>query len=202
MSKNNPAKQKKTLLLAENAMLTAIIVLMAFTPLGYLQVGVVKMTLIMIPVAVGAITLGPLSGAFLGLVFGVTSFAQCFGLDAFGTTLMSINPFYTFIMCMVPRMLMGYLCGVIFKAVGRFNKSVGYAVASLSSAVLNTLLFMTALLVFFGGSDYIAGIRAGRSIFQFFVFFVGLNGLLEILATALIGAPVAAAVDKGIKSLK
>lgn len=107
------ARRRKTLALAQNAILTALIVLMAFTPIGYLPLGPVKMTFIMVPVAVGAITLGEKSGAFLGLVFGITSFIQCFGLDLFGTTLFGINPVYTFIMCIVPRVLMGYLCGVI-----------------------------------------------------------------------------------------
>ena len=84
MSKKRKVNRKKIIALTENAMLSAIIVLMAFTPLGYLQIGPVKMTFIMIPVAVGAMTLGEKTGAFLGLVFGITSFIQCFGLDAFG----------------------------------------------------------------------------------------------------------------------
>ena len=46
-----------------------------------------------IPVAVGAIVLGPISGAFLGLVFGLTSFSQCFGADTFGTTLLELMRF-------------------------------------------------------------------------------------------------------------
>ena len=113
------ARKRKALILTQNAILTALIVLMAFTPIGYLQLGVVKMTFIMVPVAVGAITLGEKSGAFLGLVFGITSFMQCFGLDLFGTTLFGINPVYTFIMCIVPRVLMGYLCGVVYKLIAR-----------------------------------------------------------------------------------
>ena len=96
MSKKRKVSRKKIIALTENAMLSAIILLMAFTPLGYLQLGPVKMTFIMIPVAVGAMTLGEKTGAFLGLVFGITSFIQCFGLDAFGTTLLSINPIFTF----------------------------------------------------------------------------------------------------------
>ena len=107
------ARKRKTLFLTQIAILTSLIVLMAFTPIGYLPLGPVKMTFIMVPVAVGAITLGEKAGAFLGLVFGITSFAQCFGLDLFGTTLLGINPIYTFIMCIIPRVLMGYLCGVI-----------------------------------------------------------------------------------------
>lgn len=201
MSKSKTRRQK-TVSLAVNAMLTAIIVLMAFTPLGYLTVGPVKMTLIMIPVAVGAITMGPATGAFLGLVFGITSFVQCFGLDPFGTTLMGINPIFTFVMCMIPRILMGYLCGLIFKGIARLNKAAAYITASLSAAILNTFFFMTALILFFGKSEYIMSFRGELNVFAFLIAFVGINGLCEIIACGIIGAPVAAGLDTAVKKLK
>ncbi len=196
------ARRRKTLALAQNAILTALIVLMAFTPIGYLQIGVVKMTFIMIPVAVGAITLGEKSGAFLGLVFGVTSFIQCFGLDLFGTTLFGINPVYTFIMCIVPRVLMGYLCGIIYKFVARRKKKFALVFASFMAPVLNTVFFMSLLLLFFGESDYIMGIRNGADLLPFLVAFIGLNGVMEIVTTTVIAPPVASVVKKAIKKFK
>ncbi len=203
MSANKRLSKKKILTLTENAMLAAIVVLMAFTPIGYLQLGLVKMTFIMIPVAVGAITLGEKSGAFLGLVFGITSFVQCFGLDIFGTTLMSINPIYTFIMCLIPRVLMGYLCGLVYKALARFKKGVAVVVASLSAPIFNTVFFMTLLMLFFGNSDYIMSMRAGtENLWAFLVAFVGLNGVMEVVSTILIAPPVALAVEKATKKFK
>lgn len=203
MSANKRLSKKKILTLTENAMLAAIVVLMAFTPIGYLQLGLVKMTFIMIPVAVGAITLGEKSGAFLGLVFGITSFVQCFGLDIFGTTLMSINPIYTFIMCLIPRVLMGHLCGLVYKALARFKKGVAVVVASLSAPIFNTVFFMTLLMLFFGNSDYIMSMRAGtENLWAFLVAFVGLNGIMEVVTTVLIAPPVALAVEKATKKFK
>ena len=196
------ARKRKALILTQNAILTALIVLMAFTPIGYLQLGVVKMTFIMVPVAVGAITLGEKSGAFLGLVFGITSFAQCFGLDAFGTTLLGINPVYTFIMCLVPRVLMGYLCGVIYKFVARKKKKFALVFASFLAPVLNTTFFMSLLLLFFGKSDYIMGIRNGADLLPFLVAFVGLNGVMEIVTTTIIAPPVASVIKKATKKFK
>lgn len=202
MSKVKKTRRQKTAALAVNAMLTAIILVMAFTPLGYLTVGPVKMTLIIIPVAVGAITMGPVTGAFLGLVFGITSFVQCFGLDPFGTALMSINPIYTVIMCIVPRVLMGYLCGLIFKGISRLSKSVAYIAASLSGAILNTVFFMSMLILFFGKSEYIMSFRGSLNIFAFLIAFVGINGLCEIIASAVIGAPVSAGLHAALKKFK
>lgn len=82
--------------LVEMALLVAIILLMAFTPIGYIKTAGLEITLIVVPVAVGAVTLGPTAGAILGGVFGITSFIQCFGMSQFGALLLGINPFLTF----------------------------------------------------------------------------------------------------------
>lgn len=70
------------------AILIAIILVMAFTPLGYLKTAGLEITFIQVPVIVGAILMGPTAGAILGGVFGLTSFIQCFGLSAFGAALL------------------------------------------------------------------------------------------------------------------
>ena len=124
-------KKNKTRKLTQMALLTAIILLMAFTPLGYLRTGVVEITFIMIPVVVGAILMGPGAGAILGGVFGLTSFIQCFGMSALGAMLLQVNWFFTFVVCFVPRVLTGWLAGLIFKALYKVDKTrlVSFAVA-------------------------------------------------------------------------
>ena len=63
MNKNISAKTSR---MVQLAILTAIIFLMGFTPIGFLHVGAVEITFIMIPVIIGAIVIGPGAGAFLG----------------------------------------------------------------------------------------------------------------------------------------
>lgn len=196
-------RKTKTLMLTQNAVLASIVVLMAFTPIGYLRIGAVEMTFIMIPVAVGAITLGEKSGAFLGLVFGVSSFIQCFGMSPFGAALLQINPIFTFIMCIVPRVLMGYLCGVIYKLLAKAKKGIAVIIASFSAPVINTILFIASLMIFFGKTDFIMGMRAGtENLMAFLIAFVGLNGVMEIVTTTLIAPPVALAVEKAVRKFK
>lgn len=67
-------KKFSTKFLVEMAPLVAIILIMAFTPLGYIKTAGIEITLIVVPVAVGAVTLGPAAGAILGGVFGLASF--------------------------------------------------------------------------------------------------------------------------------
>lgn len=178
-------KNKKTLQLAMLAMFSAIIILMSFTFLGYLKLAIVQITFLTIPVAVGAIILGPVSGLILGAIFGVTSFIQCLMGDPFGATLLAINPIFTFIMCLVPRMMVGYIGGLLFKILKSKNTELAIGVASVSVPVLNTILFITFLMVLFSQSDYIVElieVLGGGNLVVFFVAFVGVNGLVEAIA--------------------
>ena len=57
-------------------LLSALVIILSVTPLGYLRIGMLSITLNMIPVGVAAIVLGPLGGAVTGAIFGLTSFAS------------------------------------------------------------------------------------------------------------------------------
>ncbi len=190
----------RTLRMVQLALFIAIIILMAFTPIGYIKTPTLEITLIVVPVAVGAIVLGPTAGAILGGVFGLTSFIQCFGLSPFGATLLSINPIATFILCFVPRLLMGWLTGLIFIAIHKIDKTknISYAAASLSGALLNTVLFMSALVLFFYQTDYIQSLvqsLGATNVFVFILGFVGLNGLVEAGVNFVLGTAISKAID-------
>ena len=99
-------------------LLTAILLLMSYTPLGYLNIGPLAISFNVIPVAIAAVTLGPVGGAVVGAVFGLTSFLQCIGIGGtsqMGTILFGINPVLAFIQRFIPRLLDGFLLGFIFK---------------------------------------------------------------------------------------
>lgn len=98
-------KQKNAHRLVQLALLVAVELVMTYTPLGYLHVGPLSITFLMIPVVLGAILIGPTAGAVLGGVFGLTSFAQCFGAEAFGVVLLGISPLRTFLVCVPTRIL-------------------------------------------------------------------------------------------------
>lgn len=144
-------KNKKVLYLTQLAVLVALLFIMQFTPLGYLKIGAIEITFMTIPVIIGAIVLGPTAGAILGFVFGMTSFMQCFGMSAFGSLLLSMNPFYTFIICVVSRTLMGFLTGLIFKGLTKIDKTkfISYTISSVCGALLNTVLFTGLILILF-----------------------------------------------------
>ncbi len=186
----------KTLKMIQLALLTAIIVLMAFTPVGFIRTPGLEITLIGIPVVVGAVLLGPSGGAILGAVFGLCSFLQCFGMSPFGAVLLGINPFWTFVVCFVPRTLMGWLSALIFKGLRKVDKTrfFSFLAACLGGALLNTILFMSALMLFFGQSEYILSMQGSMNVFVFVLAFVGVNGLIEAIVCAVVGTAISKAL--------
>lgn len=196
---HNREKINKLCLLA---VLTAIICILSFTPLGYIKTFGLEMTLLVVPVVIGAILVGPTGGAYLGFVFGFTSLLQCvLGMSAFGVELLNINPFFTIVVCIVPRTLMGFLVGVIYKALKKvfIEKNVfAHIIACVSGALLNTLFFMTALVLFFYNTEFIQNIKGdlhASNVLTFVIAFVGLQGLIEAIINFIVGATVSKTLE-------
>lgn len=174
------------------AMLCAILLVMSFTPLGFLNIGPLAISLNMIPVGIGAMALGPIGGMILGGMFGITSFLQCLGIggtSAMGVILFGINPFLAFVQRFVPRLLAGLLSGFVFLGVKKLsNSTVAGFVTGFCAALLNTVLFMLALVLLFGNTAYMQGLIGGKNIIVFICTFVGINAVVEMIAaTAAVG---------------
>ena len=193
----NKANVKQLVLLG---LLTAILFVMSYTPLGYLNIGPLAISFNVIPVAIAAIALGPKGGAIVGGVFGITSFLQCIGIggtSTMGAVLFGINPVLAFIQRFVPRLLDGLLIGFVFKAVKkRFGNVPACFVTGLCSALFNTVLFMSALVLLFGNTEYMQELIAGRNIVVFICSFVGINAVFEMLASTIITGAVGTALFK------
>lgn len=203
MAKKERVNQK-LVTMSELAVLTALILLMAFTPVGYIKTAGLEITLITIPVIVGAIVIGPAGGAFLGGVFGLTSFLQCvMGLSAFGATLLSINPVYTFLVTFPTRLLMGLFTGLVWK-LWKKKSVAAYSVTSLVGALTNTVLFMSTLVIFFYHTEFIQSIVTSvgaTNVISFVVAFVGINGLVEAITCFIIAGAISKVTDAAVARL-
>lgn len=185
------------------AVFTAIIIVMSFTPLGYLRVGFVSISFMTIPVALGAILLGPYYGAFFGLLFGVTSFIQCFTGDLFGAALVAISPALTAVMCIVPRILVGLLCGFIAKAIKKDIPS--FLTASMSAPLLNTLFFMGFMMIFFYNNPEFhtslegLGITGYVNVWHLLWIMIGINGIIEFFVCGLVSFGIANPLSRAFR---
>ena len=183
--------------LAILGLMTALVIVFSFTPIGSIPIGPLVITLNTIPVAIAAIALGPKGGLAMGCVFGLMSFLQCIGIgipSGMGAMLFSISPFLAFIQRFIPRALDGFLVGVIFRACEKKLGRGACFVAGFFSAFLNTLFFMSALVLLFGHTDYVQGLMNGRNVIAFICAFVGINVVVEMISSTLIAGFVGTAL--------
>lgn len=185
--------------MAELALLMAVVLVMAYTPLGYLNTPWgLPITLIVVPIAVGAIVMGPKEGAFLGLVFGLTSFAKTFSGAGLGPIMLEANPIGFFILCVAPRVLVGFLPGLLYGALKRFAKylTVSQALCCFLTPICNTVLYMTTLWLLFADTwlAYNAAEGSGFSLLLLMLSGVAVNGITEAAACLLLGTAVSKAL--------
>ncbi len=136
------------------AILAAIIFLLAFTPLGYLVIGPIAATTIQMPVIIGAVLMGPTTGAALGFFFGLSAIVKVLtmpGADAFASMALAYSPLHYVIVCMGSRILMGWLTGVVAKGLqeipalqGR-RSVIGYGITGFLGSMLNTIFYLGLL---------------------------------------------------------
>ncbi len=147
-------KNEKTYELVLTALFTAIIVIMAFTPLGYIPLVVINATIIHIPVILGALFLGPKKGAFLGFTFGLTSFinntinpatASAFVFSpvlAYNVVGVS-GVFRSLYICFVPRILVGVVPYFVWLLIRRIVKGENKAGKIAVNLIASVILFVS-----------------------------------------------------------
>jgi uncharacterized membrane protein len=138
------------------ALLIALQIILAVTPLGYLPLGVISVTIVHIPVLIGAVTLGARAGAILGGCFGLSSIAVA-TLRAPPPADMIFTPFlsgslWSVVLAVVPRVLCGIFAALafnaVYKALGR--APLAAAVAAAVGSMTNTVLVLACIYLFFG----------------------------------------------------
>ena len=107
--KSRKTKKLEVRKMAIIGVLAAISIMLSMTPLGFIPIGPLNLTIMHIPVIIGAIIEGPLVGATVGLVFGLFSIYQ----NITAPTLLSpvfMNP----IIAIVPRVLIGIVAYYVY----------------------------------------------------------------------------------------
>ena len=197
-------KNTNTKTLTRVALLVAIELVMKLVGLGSVPVGPLYMSFLTLPIAVGAITMGPAVGALLGGVFGAVSFYDAItGASAMTGALFQVSPLNTFILCVGMRVLMGLCCGLIFKGLQKLDKSRTWRyILRMCAPALNTLFFMGYIVLAFYGCDYVqnlVSVKGAANPFMFVVLLVGVQGVAEFLVSGILGGIVARAVAKFLK---
>ena len=177
--------------LALMGLLTALVVVLTYFNI---PIGPLSISMAMIPVAIAAIALGPIGGAVIGAVWGVCSFLQCFGIlgvSGMGVFTVEISPVLTFLQRFIPRVLEGYCAGWIFKLMSKAtHPKISCFITGFSTALLNTIFFMSALVILFGNNqEFVDKYMGDKSPIAYILGAISLNAVVEMaLSTIVAGA--------------
>ena len=172
--------------LALTALLTAIVIVLQIIANLVQPVPGVSITLVLVPVVIGAALLGPWVGAWLGFVFGMVVL-----LSGGATAFLPINPAGTWITVLVKGSCAGVCAGLVFRLLERVNAYLAVFAAGLICPVVNTGLFFFGCRLFFWDTIQAWGEAAGfRNTAAFlFIGLAGVNFLIELGINMLL-APV------------
>ena len=198
-------KGSSTLKMVELAILSAIIIVfqLSGTAIKLVAFGGTNISLVLIPIVLGAALLGPKAGAWLGFVFGaVTYFMGVTGADYFTFVLFTDHPFLTAVVCFGKAVLAGLLAGLVYKAMHVKHPYLAIFTSAGLAPIVNTGFFILGALTM---SDTLSAnfVSEGSTVIYFLIIgCAGINFIFEFVLN-MIAAPalhrIVTAVSKRLK---
>ena len=185
---NNNANHQKIRRLVGLALLTAIVAVLQAVG-SSIRLGPIPISLVLIPIVLGAVLYGSGAGAYLGGVFGiVVLIAAITGVDSFSALLWAASPFWMIVVCLGKGVLCGWASGLVYKALQR-SKTTACLIASAVCPVVNTGVFALAMLTVF--RQNLLQLAGGTSALYFlFITMIGINFLVEFAVNVVLSTVV------------
>ncbi len=195
-----------------SALLGGIIVLLNFTPIGYIQLPIIKATIIHVPVIIGSILLGPKIGAGLGTVFGLTSLYN----NTFAPTLLSFafspaiavpgsdrGSWTALLVAFLPRILVGIFPYYVYHFFHKVQKSkrevISLTIAGVAGSMTNTILVMNLIYFLFRDAYGKSLNLAVGAVYKAVLSVIIVNGLPEAILAAILTAGVCKVLKRYVK---
>ena len=189
-------KKHDTRWLVSVALMAAIIIVLANTPLGMIQLPVIKATTVHIPVILGAILLGPSAGAILGGVFGICSVVSntmtptllSFAFSPFMSTTGIPGAFKALWEAVGCRILLGVAAGwlwILFRKV-KVNEVIALPIVGFVESIFHTIIVMGSIYVLFAQQYAEAKEVAISAVFGLVMGTVMASGIPEAIAAAIL----------------
>lgn len=175
----------KTRTLTQLSLLIALEAVLAFTPLGFPTIPPISLTILHIPVIIGAILMGPTCGGILGAAFGILAMIKA----SFSGNLADLlfNPFasgapvQSLVMCIVPRILLGVFAALLYRLCKRLMGDIpALAVSCVLATLLHTIMVLGSMWLFF----------SAMPLRDVFITAASLNCVLEMAAAGVVGTAV------------
>lgn len=181
----NNKRSMSTASLVFLAIMTALVVLLQVIG-GGIKFGMFSISLVLVPIVLGASVGGPIAGAWLGFIFSIAVF-----LTGDAAAFLAVNVPGTIITVFAKGILAGLASGLLFKLLSKANKYVAVFASAAICPIVNTGIFLIGCRLFFYETIAEWGAALGFESAAAYMFFglAGLNFLIE-LATNLILSPV------------
>ena len=182
-------QKQRILYLVQMALLTAVIMALHFSGVAIPAFGT-KISLVLIPIALGAMLLGPTAGAVLGFIYGMTVFVSLgvLHMDPFTAFLFDHNPVATFLICTVKSTAAGLVAGLVYRALSRKSSLLAVFVASALVPTINTGVFVIGCFTIYNTIEQVAAGAGYSAVYFILIICAGANYALE-LAINLIFSP-------------
>lgn len=190
------------------ALMMAIIVLLANTPLGMIQLPIIKATTVHIPVIIGAIVLGPAAGAILGATFGVCSLISntyaptllSFAFSPFMSTTGMVGVVKALWISIGCRILIGVVAGWLWIGLKKIKcpRIFGYALCGFIGSMTNTVMVMGSIYFLFAQQYAEAKNVAVTAVYGLVMGTVTASGIPEAICAMIL----VAAITKALVSAK
>ena len=206
------AKSSNLTYLMELALLVGILLMMNLTGLAMIPLPGQYASIMTVPVAVGAMILGPLAGGILGGVMGCISFYTAIK-TGFNTLFLAgytggLVVVLSFVNTIIPRVLMGVCVGWIFRGIHRLDrtKTISYYIGGVAAPLLNTLFYMTVLVLIFLNAPTLQALLPENlmtafkdNVLLFVALYVGPQALIEAVVGCVISGSVCKALSVVLK---
>ncbi len=164
------------------AIFTAIVIVLQLLG-SFIRFGPFSISLVLVPIVVGAALYGPWAGAWLGFVFGVVVL-----LSGDAGAFLVVNAWGTVLTVLVKGALAGFMAGLFYAALKKLNVWVAAICAALICPVVNTGVFLLGCKLFFMETITGWGQAMGfEDVGRYMIYgLVGANFLFEVLANLLL----------------
>lgn len=172
-------------------LLAVVVVLQCF--LGSIKVGATSFSVVLVPIVVGALILGPAAGAFLGFAFGlVVLIYGISGQDVFTNMLFQAHPVFTAIICLGKGAAAGWGAGMVYKLVVKASSFWASVAAAATAPILNTGLFILGGLTLVRGTleTNLAAFGADSVVVFLVIGCAGVNFLVEFFVNMILSPAI------------
>ena len=175
------------------ALLTAMVVVLQLLG-SFIRFGQFSISLVLMPIVVGAALIGVYAGGWLGLAFGIVVL-----LSGDATVFLMINVPATIFVVLLKGTLAGLAAGAVYKALENKNKTVAAISAAAVCPLVNTAVFIAGVYAFFLPTITEWGAAAGAVNATAFIFLglVGANFLFELILNLILSPVIVRLIQYG-----